>query len=147
MLLNSSTGFTLKDLLFILSISLSFFLFPSLSLSECIEGDCENGKGAYILSTGEKYEGERTIFELKSVLTEESWELSKEQIDEMPEIKKNQPDASDRQNVIIVPPNMDRGKGKSSLSKWSCGCTNIRVGVRDLEALCLKCGDLFRVKD
>ena len=34
--------------------------------------------------------------------------------------------------------------GKSKLNKWSCGCTNIRVAVSDLQAQCLKCGQLFR---
>jgi len=35
--------------------------------------------------------------------------------------------------------------GKSKLKKWSCGCTNIRVAVKDLEAKCLKCGGLFNL--
>jgi len=36
-------------------------------------------------------------------------------------------------------------KGKSKLKKWTCGCTNIRVAVSDLEAKCLKCGNMFEM--
>jgi hypothetical protein len=44
--------------------------------------------------------------------------------------------------TIKIPPK-PKPKGKSKLKKWSCGCTNIRVGVKDLEAKCLKCGNTF----
>ena len=42
-------------------IFLSILLTPSLTLGEdgkCIEGDCVNGKGIYLYSSGEKYEGQ-----------------------------------------------------------------------------------------
>jgi hypothetical protein len=35
------------------------------------------------------------------------------------------------------------GRGKSKLNKWSCGCTNVRVAVKDFRAKCLKCGNRF----
>lgn len=38
----------------------------------------------------------------------------------------------------------ERRKGRSTLSKWSCGCQNVRVGTREFHAQCLKCGNLFR---
>ncbi len=46
--------------------------------------------------------------------------------------------------VIVIPPTMER-KGKSKLMKWSCGCTNLRVGIKDLEAKCLKCENKFEL--
>ena len=46
--------------------------------------------------------------------------------------------------IIKIPPKT-KPKGKSKLKKWSCGCTNIRVGVKDLEAKCLKCGNKFEL--
>lgn len=33
-------------------------------------------------------------------------------------------------------------KGKSTLKKWRCGCTNIRAAV-EVKAKCLKCGEQF----
>jgi hypothetical protein len=39
---------------------------------------------------------------------------------------------------------MTRLKGKSTLTKWSCGCTNVRCGKADFRARCLKCGNEFR---
>ena len=41
------------------------------------------------------------------------------------------------------PPKIGPGKGKSTLQKWSCGCTNIRVGKRDFSATCNLCGNTF----
>jgi len=38
-------------------------------------------------------------------------------------------------------------KGKSKLKKWTCGCTNIRVAISDLEARCLKCGNDFQLDE
>lgn len=38
-------------------------------------------------------------------------------------------------------------KGKSKLKKWSCGCTNVRVAVKDFQAKCLKCGNVFELRD
>lgn len=35
--------------------------------------------------------------------------------------------------------------GKSKLKKWSCGCTNVRVAKRDFLAMCLKCGNDFKL--
>lgn len=37
-----------------------------------------------------------------------------------------------------------RAKGRSTLIKWSCGCTIVRSGKADLRARCLKCGNEFR---
>ncbi|HYV36890.1 MAG TPA: SprT-like domain-containing protein [Gemmataceae bacterium] len=34
-------------------------------------------------------------------------------------------------------------RGSSKLKKWSCGCTNVRVAVREFNAQCLNCGNLF----
>jgi hypothetical protein len=34
-------------------------------------------------------------------------------------------------------------KGTSTLSKWSCGCQNVRVGTKEFHAQCLKCGNVF----
>jgi hypothetical protein len=34
-------------------------------------------------------------------------------------------------------------KGRSSLSKWTCGCQNVRVGTKEFEAHCDKCGNPF----
>ena len=33
--------------------------------------------------------------------------------------------------------------GKSKLKLWSCGCTKVRVAVKDFRAKCLKCGNEF----
>jgi hypothetical protein len=44
--------------------------------------------------------------------------------------------------MVEIPPK-PKPKGKSKLKKWTCGCTNIRVAVLDLEAKCLKCGNMF----
>jgi len=38
-------------------------------------------------------------------------------------------------------------KNGSKLKKWSCGCTNLRVAVPDLEATCNKCGNEFEIKE
>jgi len=46
--------------------------------------------------------------------------------------------------IIKIPP-IVRPKGKSKLKKWRCGCTNIRVAVKELEAKCLKCGNKFEL--
>lgn len=35
-------------------------------------------------------------------------------------------------------------KGRSSLSKWSCGCQNVRVGTKTFEAHCDRCGNPFQ---
>ncbi|MBC7255765.1 MAG: SprT-like domain-containing protein [Chloroflexi bacterium] len=34
-------------------------------------------------------------------------------------------------------------RGRSTLSKWSCGCQNVRVGTREFYALCTRCGHAF----
>ena len=36
-----------------------------------------------------------------------------------------------------------RVAGRSKLRKWSCGCTNVRVGVRTFSARCLLCNRVF----
>ena len=38
-----------------------------------------------------------------------------------------------------------RPKGKSKLKKWTCGCTNVRVAVKDFDAKCLKCETKFEL--
>ena len=35
-------------------------------------------------------------------------------------------------------------KGRSTLSKWSCGCQNARVGTKEFHAQCLKCRNRIR---
>ncbi|MFC1885453.1 SprT-like domain-containing protein [Thermodesulfobacteriota bacterium] len=37
--------------------------------------------------------------------------------------------------------------GKSKLKKWTCGCTNVRVGVSEFKAKCLKCGNEFQLAE
>lgn len=34
-------------------------------------------------------------------------------------------------------------EGRSTLSKWSCGCQNVRVGTKEFHAQCLRCGNVF----
>jgi hypothetical protein len=53
-------------------------------------------------------------------------------------------DVDQSDGVIILPPTV-KPKGKSKLKKWSCGCTNIRVAVKEFEAKCLKCGREFEL--
>lgn len=48
--------------------------------------------------------------------------------------------------IIRIPPK-EKPKGKSKLRKWTCGCTNIRVAVSDLEAKCFKCGNRFELAE
>lgn len=36
-------------------------------------------------------------------------------------------------------------KGNSKLKKWSCGCTNVRVGVKEVRIRCLKCRNEFEL--
>jgi hypothetical protein len=39
---------------------------------------------------------------------------------------------------------MGKGKkGRSSLTKWTCGCQNVRVGTKEFFATCDKCGNQF----
>jgi len=38
-------------------------------------------------------------------------------------------------------------KGRSSLSKWSCGCQNARVGTKEFEATCDRCHNKFEKAD
>ena len=45
-----------------------------------------------------------------------------------------------------VSPDKER-KGRSTLSKWSCGCQNVRVGTKEFWAVCLKCGNPFMPVD
>jgi hypothetical protein len=51
--------------------------------------------------------------------------------------------SGDGDALIQVAP-MPRRRGQSKLKKWSCGCTNVRVAVRDFKAQCLKCKNLFK---
>ena len=44
--------------------------------------------------------------------------------------------------LIKIPP-VTKPKGKSKLKKWSCGCTNVRVAVKDFQAKCIRCGNDF----
>ena len=48
----------MKNSSLILFFLLSFVFLPSISLSECIEGNCQNGQGTYSYSDGLQYEGE-----------------------------------------------------------------------------------------
>ena len=41
----------------------------------------------------------------------------------------------------------ERARGRSTLAKWSCGCQNVRVGTREFQACCLKCGNVFQRAD
>ena len=34
-------------------------------------------------------------------------------------------------------------RGRSTLTKWSCGCQNVRVGTREFFACCTRCGHAF----
>jgi hypothetical protein len=36
-----------------------------------------------------------------------------------------------------------RRKGDSKLKKWTCGCTNVWCAVSNVQAQCLKCGQVF----
>ena len=47
---------------------------------------------------------------------------------------------------IRIDPGKQKGKGRSKLKKWTCGCTNVRVAVTDFKALCLKCGNEFKLE-
>jgi hypothetical protein len=44
------------------------------------------------------------------------------------------------------PPPAKRGPGRSKLRKWTCGCTNVRVGVAEFYAKCTRteCGKAFK---
>ena len=50
----------------------------------------------------------------------------------------------DFDGIINIPPKI-KPKGKSKLKKWTCGCTNVRVAVKEFEAKCLKCGNEFEL--
>ena len=59
-----------------------------------------------------------------------------------------------RQNGICVAdddslPVVERQRGKSKLRKWSCGCTNVRVGKAEFHARCLNpdCGQNYSPVD
>lgn len=43
----------------------------------------------------------------------------------------------------IDPQKDPRKKRKSTNRRWTCGCTNVRVGVKEFQAQCLKCGKRF----
>lgn len=53
--------------------------------------------------------------------------------------------SSSGQKAILVPPK--KKKGKSSLRKWSCGCTNVRIGKSTFNATCDDCGNKFQPVD
>jgi hypothetical protein len=54
-------------------------------------------------------------------------------------------------NVPSVPPEFKidwfklgkESKGRSSLSRWTCGCQNARIGAKEFHAKCTKCGNEF----
>jgi hypothetical protein len=52
-------------------------------------------------------------------------------------------DSEAETNGIIKIPTRAQLKGRSKLIKWSCGCANIRVAVKDFKAKCLTCGNDF----
>lgn len=37
----------------------------------------------------------------------------------------------------------DERRGRSTLTKWSCGCQNVRVGTKEFFASCTRCGHAF----
>lgn len=43
----------------------------------------------------------------------------------------------------LPPASPSRSPGHSTLKKWSCGCTNVRVAVADFAAVCLHCDNRF----
>ncbi len=51
---------------------------------------------------------------------------------------------SESDNILKIPTKA-KPKGQSKLKKWSCGCTNIRVAVKEFEAKCLRCGNEFEL--
>jgi hypothetical protein len=48
----------MKNLSLIPFLFLLLVFLPSIALSECIEGNCQNGQGTYIHSDGDQYKGE-----------------------------------------------------------------------------------------
>ena len=48
-----------------------------------------------------------------------------------------------RASGIVPIDMMPRGKGKSKLKKWSCGCQNVRVGKFEFDATCDRCNNKF----
>lgn len=49
----------------------------------------------------------------------------------------------------LARPTVDASRvaGQSKLRKWSCGCTNVRVGKRAFSARCLECGNVFEPEE
>lgn len=63
---------------------------------------------------------------------------------EVPTEAEEEDDESDRARIVSRSlGRLHRMKGKSTSSKWSCGCTIVRCGRSDLGAKCLKCGRDF----
>lgn len=53
----------------------------------------------------------------------------------------------DTKSVLDIDKPVTIERVKPKLRKWSCGCTNVRVGVRKFEAKCLVCYEKFELKD
>ena len=53
--------------------------------------------------------------------------------------------AETKDGAIKIDPDKSRGKGRSKLKKWSCGCTNVRVAVSEFDATCNRCGNRFEL--
>jgi hypothetical protein len=49
--------------------------------------------------------------------------------------------------VEEIPPVPRKERGDSKLKKWTCGCTNVRVAVKEFRARCLACGNEFHRDD
>jgi len=39
----------------------------------------------------------------------------------------------------------NKPRGRSTLTKWSCGCQNARIGAKEFDAQCLRCGHRFEI--
>ncbi len=56
--------------------------------------------------------------------------------------------AAHRVKIIQEMPRAQRfKKGSSNLRKYTCGCTNVRVGAKKFSAVCRLCGNEFRLVD
>jgi hypothetical protein len=61
----------------------------------------------------------------------------------MKELGIERPPVVPRDNIKIAWFDSGERKGKSSLTKWTCGCQNVRVGTKEFYATCDRCGNKF----
>jgi hypothetical protein len=54
-------------------------------------------------------------------------------------------DSTQNSEGLYIPPKRVKPKGRSKLKKWSCGCTNVRVAVKEFNAKCLECMNKFEL--